>query len=304
MTLPDMATDEETEKKNDEIRKFLERVAARGEQNLATRPGNFRGLFYGNDGTGKTIAGLALLNSIVPASKRIILIDTSENGLSINNHPKLKSRLPDGSPRITRLAYGGERDLHALAGAIELGMGGYENVGGIQFDEFSTMADSLLAGILKTVEKENPNRPKDDATWPEYKMLRRKCINIITTFGALEGVHCTFITHYRTDKDGRNLPVESPNLIPSVAPEIRKPMHVIAYLSLDETGARTFQVQPDRGHVAKCKLGGLERSVGFKELADATKRFVNGETPAETKEIVIPETRVTDTNDEGWELNE
>jgi hypothetical protein len=301
-----MVDAEEEAKELENIRAFLANVAVQGEQGLTDRPGNFRGMFYGNDGTGKTIAGLALLNHIVPADKRIILVDTSENGLSIRNHPGLNQKLPDGSPRITRLRYGGERWLHALAATIRRGQGGFENVGGIQFDEFATMADTMLGIILKVVEAANPTRPKDDATWPEYKMLLRKMKNIIQTFGSLEGVHCVFVAHFRTDKDGRGLPVEAPNFTPSVGPEIRKPMHLIANLTVNEEGQREFQIQPDRGHLAKCKIGGLGRTVLFPELANATKKWLNGEIATEEKtEVVERIVNVTDEEtmtDEGYDL--
>jgi hypothetical protein len=76
------------------------------------------------------------------------------------------------------------------------------------------------------------------------------------------------------------MPVEAPNFTPSVGPEIRKPMHLIANLSLDEEGNREFQVQPDKGHLAKCKVGGISsRVVLFPELAEKTKLWLNGELP-------------------------
>lgn len=306
MSAPTM-TDPETEAAELEaIKQFLATAGNYEGGDLTTRIGNFRGLFYGNDGTGKTIAGLALLNYIVPPGQTILLIDTSENGLSLNNHPALNIRMGDGRPRFRRLQYRGESWLHALAITIRKKVAPFDNIGGIQFDEFATMADSMLGVILKAVEKANPSRPKDDATWPEYKMLLRKMKNIIQTFGALDGVHCTFIAHYRTDKDGRGLPVESPNFTPSVGPEIRKPMHLIANVTVNDDGEREFQVQPDRGHLAKCKIGGLGRVVTFPELASKTKGWLGGEVPTEENTTVVE--RVVEVSDadtmseEGFEL--
>src|ERR1700755_474864 len=104
----------EQEKEDEEIRAFLRSVAGLAEKTSNDLPGNLRAMLYGDDGTGKTIAGLALLNFIVPADKRIILIDTAQNALSLNNHPRLKRLLPDGMPRIVRLPHKGERGLHAF----------------------------------------------------------------------------------------------------------------------------------------------------------------------------------------------
>ena len=287
MTMPD-TMDQVAE--DESIRMFLASVEGLATKTTPDLPGNLRAMFYGDDGTGKTIAGLGLLNYIVPADQRIVIIDTGQNALSINNHPKLKSLLPDGSPRFVRLPYQGEAWTHSFAATVRRKMAPYDNVGGVQFDEFSTMADSMLGVILKILEKKNPDRPKDDATWPEYKMLLRKMKNLIQLFGGLEGVHCTFIAHERTlDKDGYGRPVCKPNFTPSVGPEIRKPMHIITRVNVDEDGNRTFQVRPDPLHLAKCKVGTITtKEVGFPELAEKTKRWLEGEVPTQETETVMP----------------
>lgn len=297
MTMP--VDSEEQEKEDEAIRQFLSSVQGLDQQRLDDLPGNLRAMFYGDDGTGKTVAGLALLNAIVPANKRIILIDTSQNALSISNHPKLKTLLPDGSPRLVRLPFRGESWLHALAATIRRGILPYDRVGGIQFDEYSSMADSFLGQILKVVEDKNPERPKDDATWPEYKMLLRKMKNLNSKFAALEGVHCVYIAHERTaDKDPRNLQIVfKPNFTPSVGPEIRKPMHIIAHVTMDDAGRRKFQVHPDRNHLAKCKVGEIKsKEVEFKELADKTREWLMGAVP--TVEERKPEPTVVPVTDE------
>lgn len=291
-------TDEEFER----IRQFL--ATTEGMEDASERIGNLRAMLYGDDGTGKSIAGLALLNFTVPADKRIILVDTAENFLSLNNHPGLRTRLPDGMHRIVRLPYRGEAWLHGLEATIRNKVPPFDNIGGVQFDEFSTMADSMMGIILKVVEKANPARPKDDATWPEYKMLLRKMKNIIQIFSRLDGVQCTFIAHLRTsDKDGFGRVIEKPNFTPSVGPEIRKPMHLIANVTVDEEGVRKFQVHPDKTHLAKCKVGGITtREVLFGELAEKTRLWLNGEVPTAVEAPVVePVITVQDSDTSGFD---
>jgi len=287
MTMPNTI---DQAKEDEAIAQFLKSVEGLADKDSNDLPGNLRAMLYGDDGTGKTIAGLGLLNFIVPAHQRIILIDTAQNALSINNHPGLKRSLADGKPRLVRLPYKGEAWLHAFAATVKRRIPPFDNIGGVQFDEFSTMADNMMGVILKVAEDKNPDRPKDDATWPEYKMLARKMKNVIQLFGGLEGVHCTFIAHERTlDKDGYGRPVTKPNFTPSVAPEIRKPMHIITRVSVDENGRRTFQVRPDPLHLAKCKVGKITtKEVEFKELAEKTKGWLEGEIPTEEKETIVP----------------
>lgn len=263
---------------DEQVRAFLDGYSGYAKESPGDNPGNLRAMFYGDDGVGKTIAGLALLNYIVPADRRIILIDTSENRLSINNHAGLQTLLSDGSPRIFRLPFRGETWLRTLATVIRAGEVPFNNVGGLQFDEYATMADSFLGQILEAQEERDPDRPKDDATWPEYKMLLRKMRNLNRNFGSLDGVHCTYIAHLRTSDIGPfNKPIHKPNFTPSVGPEIRKPMHIIAEVTLDDDGNRMFQVMPDKHHTAKCKVGGITtKEVGFEELAVKTKAWLNG----------------------------
>lgn len=298
-----LMTDEEEERA---ISELLESIAGLSDTNTSTRIGNFRGMLFGSDGVGKTIGGLALLNYIVPPDKSILLLDTSENWLSLNNHPNLKTILPNGRDRIVRLPYRGETWLHSIAAACERKVPPFDSVGGIQFDELSSMADSMLAVILKIAEARDPSRAEDDATWPEYKQLLRKMKNAVNRLSMLEGVHTISIAHVRSDKGAYNRMVESPNFTPSVGREIRKPMHLIAYVNVTDTGERQFRVQPDQEHIAKSKIGGLPPVVSFATLATETKKWLGGEgtTIEEQKVLSVPSVsnESTDDNEEGWAI--
>jgi hypothetical protein len=279
---------------------LLESIQGLSQTDVATRIGNFRGMFYGYDGVGKTIGGLALLNYIVEPDKAILLLDSAENWLSINNHPNLKqAKLSDGSYRIRRYAYRGETWLHAVAAACERKVPPFDNVGGVQFDELSSMADSMLAVILKIAESRDPSRAEDDATWPEYKQLLRKMKNATNRFAQIEGVHTLGIAHVRTDKAAFNKMQEAPNFTPGVGREIRKPQHLIANVTLTEEGERRFRVQPTPEVVAKCKIGGMAPVVGFGTLATELKKWLGGEgTTVDTQEVIATPVGATTNGDE------
>jgi hypothetical protein len=288
------------------IRELLESIQGLSTSDVATRIGNFRGMLYGYDGVGKTIGGLALLNYIVEPDKTILLLDTSENWLSLNNHPNLKqTKLSDGSNRILRLPYQGETRLHAIAAACEKQISPFDKVGGVQFDELSSMADSMLAGILKIAEARDPSRPQDDATWPEYKQLLRKMKNITNRFAQIEGVHTIGIAHVRTDKAAFNKMQEAPNFTPGVGREIRKPMHLITNVTVTEDGERRFRVQPTDEQVAKCKIGGMAPVVNFGTLATETKKWLGGEGETVELQEVIATPVGTESGselEEGWAI--
>lgn len=286
------------------INALLESIAGLSSAEVSTRIGNFRGMLYGNDGVGKTIAGLALLNHIVEPDKSILLLDTADNGLSLNNHPGLKTKLSDGTDRIKRYSYKGEAWLHAVAAACERQIAPFDRVGGVQFDELSTMSDGMLAVILKAAEERDKSRPQDDATWPEYKMLLRKMKNITNRFAQVEGVHTIGIAHIRADKGAFNRNVESPNFTPAVGREIRKPMHLIANVTVTEGGERRFRVTPTDEIVAKCKIGGLGPVVGFPQLATSLGEWLGGKGKTVEEQTIehTPQGNDNESNDEGWTL--
>lgn len=287
------------------IHELLESIKGLSSSDVTTRVGNFRGMLYGYDGVGKTIGGLAILNYIVEPDKTILLLDTADNGLSLNNHPNLKTKLSDGSSRIVRYAYRGETWLHAVAAACERKTPPFDKVGGVQFDELSSMADSMLAVILKIAEARDPSRPEDDATWPEYKQLLRKMKNITNRFAQIEGVHTIGIAHVRTDKAAFNKMQESPNFTPGVGREIRKPMHLISNVTITDEGQRQFRVQPTTEQVAKCKIGGMAPVVDFATLAIEAKKWLGGEGTTVDEQLITTTPVGTDsepTNEEGWAI--
>jgi hypothetical protein len=299
MNSPLMSEDEELAA----INELLESIEGLSSSDVASRVGNFRGILYGNDGVGKTIAGLALLNYIVEPEKQIILVDTAENVLSINNHPALKqARLSDGSPRIRWVPYRGETRILALAAACERRIPPFHNVGGVQLDELSTMADRLLAGILKIAEARDKSKAPDNAEWPDYKQLLRKMKNITDKFATIEGVHTVAIAHVRSDKGAFNKMVESPNFTPGVGREIRKPQHLIANVTISDEGDRRFRVQPTTEIVAKCKVGGLGPVVSFGTMATELKKWLGGEgTTVELQEVIATPVEATE-DEEGVEI--
>ena len=85
-------------------------------------------LLYGDSGVGKTVASVQIAQHLTPKEKNILYIDSGEGWVSLQNHPKLLSR-------VHRMTLSKSGQLEDIANAIQKKMGFFGTVGAVIVDE-------------------------------------------------------------------------------------------------------------------------------------------------------------------------
>lgn len=230
---------------------------------------NFLGLIYGNSGTGKSVLALRLAQKITPPGKEIVFVDSNEGWVSVLNHPiALRNR-------VRRVEYAGYTQLQTVEEAIRVGAPGWDNVGCIVLDEFTTMVQNDLYQI--TMNRANtPEGIRDgkDAyapVWPDMRTSTHKA-NIIEQALLNLDMHVILVGHERKDKDKYGNVLWTFSLMAESREFIKRPLHLVARCTADIVNSatdaknlyrRSVQCHPSKLVDAKSRVGGLDISEEF-----------------------------------------
>lgn len=212
-----------------------------------------RTLFYGEPGSGKTVAACSF-------GERILYVESDPMGwVSLENHPVLKSR-------VHRMPYQGLSQLEAIAQAVEEDIPFFRQFDHIVLDTFSNMANLDLDRVVATRAAKDKGKSEDFPTQPDYGFNTERMRKVLNRILVLP-VHVTMTSHQREDKDERTGRMY---IRPDFTPKLRKTIegfcHLIAYMvatgeGVDDDGevkySRTAQFHPTRGITAKSRIGGL-----------------------------------------------
>lgn len=235
----------------------------------------FKGMLYGASGVGKSVNGIALLQQLVPPDKLILYIDSKEGWVSLKNHPTLLKR-------IKRIQYENITQLNAIVEAIELKQGGFAQIGGIFFDEFSSIATTDLDEVTRHRASKDKGKDPDTPLQPDYNTASHRARKVLEAAVALTDVHVVITAHERSDKTPVGGVKTSPAFPPKLAGDIRNPLHMVAYITVDDItdsagktkAVRSYQVHPTKKVDAKTRVGGLAPVVSFGQLVKGIQAWL------------------------------
>ena len=256
------------------------------EQPLSEVEPSFKGIIYGGIGGGKTYASFDIgLKLTEETNKEIVYVDYAEGWTAVRQHPEFENI----AKRTRRFQYAGMGQLEVLAEAIKSKADGFDNVGIIILDEYSSMVDNSLEQVVAKLYKENPN--KYDEVLPEWTHFNRNkliCTKIHRLLNHIPGVHVIYLAHAkeRVEQESGKAYLE-PNFNPSYGANFLQDLQLVGYMTAEvrqEKYTRKIQTQPERRVAAKNRLGLGSYTTPLK-LADAVIEFIGKK--EETKKSTI-----------------
>ena len=244
----------------------------------------FVGGIHGDMGTGKTVAGMRILQGVVEDDKLILYINTAAGYSTFNNHPELMHR-------VQRMQYERQEQLVAVGKAIQAAkkvmkktpekandlIKAMAKIGGIMLDEYSHMSALDQAWIVKSratqVEEAGGFKDPYAATLPDYGAQMHRSNEVIENFMQAE-VHLMVICHTRyDDKIGQ----WRPDFPEKTAAGVYKVLHSM-YFAKAERGKEgqpvmTLELKADRKFAAKNRVGGLGTRASVEEIVAAYKKW-------------------------------
>jgi hypothetical protein len=232
----------------------LDELAAKIHKNFRDVPKTFSGMFYGDNGSGKTKLALEVAAAITALGKKILFVDTSAGWETINNHPDLANSL-DG--RLSILPFEGESQLNTLAEALKFNYGGFrDSFGSIILDESTTMAQQYLDAVVYGRAAKMKDKEEDKADWPDFNIAGNKWRKTSSIFHSVEGLHVIHVGHFRLDKV-RGVEKAAPAYQPKVGDAIQRDLKVIGFCVVNREGevpVRAVQVVDDQFASAKTRV--------------------------------------------------
>lgn len=251
-------------------------------------------LFYGDNGTGKTLAAFQIAQQITPPDKDIIYFDTSEGWVTLLAYPSLKKR-------AHRIAFKGITHLKLVADAIAAKAGRFANVGCIILDESSSFAADNLVAIGKIREQRIANDPKKEnplATGAFDRADYNVSMNFVMdaynhVLRNAQGVHIFSLAHER-DNSKENAPVNmTPDFPLALCKKMMREQQVTArfqrILTKEPDGStsysRVVQVNPLIGSAAKNRLDIQDVYVTPEVLVQRTVDYLKGNVAVRELEV-------------------
>lgn len=245
-------------------------------------------MLYGESGTGKTVLGMQILQQFTPEDKKIIFIDTGRGWVSLNNHPELKRR-------TKRMQFLGLSQIDILVKAIREGKPGFQDIGGIQVDELSTIQvkDTHVVMIGRGESTGEFAAP----TQPDMGVTTRR---MISTFGPLLSLPQNVVVTSHTREDEVKIGSKAtgkymvrPGMMPTLSKSLQGMVHEVLYLSADikapvggkPTYTQSLQVKPTDKIAAKTRIGGLAPVVSPATYMQALTEWVEGSRPTKAAEL-------------------
>lgn len=293
---------------DEQLAEYISQLEA-GMEDLNAKTADARIQIYGDSGTGKTVAAVRLAQKITPPEKSILFIDSGQGWASIQNHPKLKTRV--ARVQFTSLA-GIRRYCDAIRRKHKGDKVDFGNIGCLILDESSSMGSMDLSQVVRARAKNDPLKDPDTPTQPDFNTATNRMIQTINDILSTPNIHVIFISHAREDKDDRGLAVTSPDYTPKLNKWLRGVLHVVTRLIGDEVTntetneteyVRRFQMQPTVRSIAKTRVGGMPTYVTFEEFASKLQDWLGSGAVEEAPEVIVPDTVVAVEPDQNNEEN-
>lgn len=254
---------------------------------------NFKGMIYGAMGQGKTHLALQILDQIVEPGKIILHVDTSHNKDIVSQVGM--------QHQVQPLPFTTIEDLRLVAEAITEQQPPWNAIGGVLFDESSTIAIEDLDRLFETrkhlIETGQRRTPKEGIPetpdWADYRPGLQRMRSLVSVLHDMPGLHVIELAHERA-KDG----AITPDFPPATVKEIAKPLHLVARLvaeisqeigSEDATYKRTVQIHPVGAVQAKSRLGVPTVRFGAEYLPGVIKGWVDAGAVEQPEKPAVPE---------------
>jgi hypothetical protein len=218
--------------------------------------GTFKGLLYGEPGSGKTTLGASIGNKV------LFVMADPDGYTSLYNHPELGL-----GTRIKTIRYAGVSQLETLADVF--------TEGGTKYDVFDTIMLDTMSNIASldrdTVTKVKMKKKGDDFNWEDqqWPIYNENTLRVTTALLKLmlSPVNVVMTSH-ATEKENKATGriVTRPKFSPEIFSSINGQCSMIAYCTANEAGIdsddtvvykRRIQYHPTRSIVAKTRIGGL-----------------------------------------------
>lgn len=224
----------------------------------------FRGLLYGESGTGKTLQATGVGN-------KILYIESDPEGwVTLMDYPEHKAK-------CTRMVYQGLSQLDAVSQAIEEGLPEFAMYDCIVLDTLSHIAVADLDVVLKVRSGKDAEKDPNVATLPDMGATTERVRRSLTRMLKLP-IHVVMTSHVREDTDNRTGLVSTrPSFMPKMRKDVERMCHLIGYMTAISQGeeyVRRMQVHPTRSIAAKSRIGGLS-VVQDIDNPDAVANIVN-----------------------------
>ena len=255
------------------------------EQPLSEVDPSFKAVIYGPIGAGKTYGAFDIAKKLT--DKEIVYVDYAEGWTAVRQHTSFE----EISKRTRRFQYGGMGQLELLAEAIKSKAKGFENVGVIILDEYSSMVDNSLEQVVAKLYKENPTKYDEVLPeWPHFNRNKLICTKIHRALNHIPGTHVIYLAHAkeRVEQDTGRAYFE-PNFNPSYGKDFLQDLQLVGMMTAEvrqDKYTRKIQVQPEKRVAAKNRLG-LNTFVSPDKLADAAIEFIGGK--KEEKKSIQPD---------------
>lgn len=231
----------------------------------------------GDQGTGKTKAGMEILQGIVDPGKKIVYVDTAMNFATLNNHPDLRKN-------VKVMEYENMEQLLILAQGIRTVPGLKDMIGAVMIDEYSSAVKADRKWIVRSRSEQAKPKYKDPhhPSQADYLSSQIRSEEVVQAF-MLSGIHVCFITHEKVDEKI----ITRPDFPPGAANDFQRLIHgVYRATAKVENGSlkHQLQLQPTGRISVKNRVGGLGVFATDKEVASAYNRWgIEADTPTNTE---------------------
>lgn len=251
--------------------------------------GGLQALIYGDSGVGKTVAVMYLAAELTPADKSILYVDSAQGYKVRANHSRLLQR------KFHRVQFSSLNDTMKLGELLARKAGFLKDVGAVIFDESTSMsAEDLQVVVGARAKFKEPGADPNATSFPDRDQAKTRFLKFANSFAKLDGIHCFHVGHVRSDNMPNGLPQFSPSFGPALGAQLRQPMDLVSYMTVNEEGERVFRNHPMKGIVAKSRVKDLSPTSDFGELLAKTKAWLaSDKAEADVQETIDP----MDTND-------
>lgn len=246
---------------------------------------------FGDQGTGKTLAMAKLMQAITPANKKILYIDSGNGWATLKSYPELMKR-------VKYSKYENLEQVLAWATALNEGGPGFDSIGAVILDEYSSMVRKDRTWIVKarSKQKEAKGEFKDpfQPAQPDYFASQIRSEDILNAFVSTD-IHVGFLSHEKLDKDTM---MTRPDFTPGAANDLQRILHSVlrATVTLDKATkqpVRKLQLQPIGNRVScKNRVGNLGNFAD--DISEVSNAYLNWGIQPEEQDSTLTEAEVTE----------
>lgn len=248
---------------------------------------------FGDQGTGKTKAGMEILQRVTNPEKRIVYVDTAMNFATLMNHPALQKR-------VKVMEYENMEQLLVLAQAIRTTPQLQELIGAVMIDEYSSAVKADRKWIVRVraeqAEKDKKFKDPHHPSQADYLSSQLRSEEVVQAF-LLSGVHVCFVSHEKIDEKI----ITRPDFAPGAANDFQRLIHgVYRTTAKVENGKleHKLQLQPTGRISVKNRVGGLGVFSTDVEVAEAYNKWGITSDKEENPIAVTPAEAETIANEE------